>query len=184
LGETEEERRALIAEVMSLLPQDKPRLMAVPGGPEEVLQCVELGIDLINSAYPYTMAELGYALTFILDFTDGTKEEEEKDREHEFFAREVMTMNLRDKRYALDTRPISTRCGCYSCTSHSRAYIHHLLCVHEMLAEILLSIHNTFHYERFFETLRGHAAKGTFPTWKTQFLEQQQTVNKKFLADK
>ena len=41
-------------------------------------------------------------------------------------------------RYGMDFRPILPECGCYTCTNHTRAYIHHLLVTKEILARVLL----------------------------------------------
>jgi queuine tRNA-ribosyltransferase subunit QTRTD1 len=46
-------------------------------------------------------------------------------------------------------------CGCFTCANHSRAYIHHLLHVHEMLAEVLLEVHNTHHWQLYFAAIRA-----------------------------
>lgn len=45
-------------------------------------------------------------------------------------------------------------CGCYCCTNHQRAYLHHLLVTNELLAGVLLMIHNVVHYQGFFSALR------------------------------
>ena len=53
-------------------------------------------------------------------------------------------------------------CDCFTCTNHSRAYIHHLLQCHEMTAAVLLDIHNIHHYCNFFGAVRGAVRAGTF----------------------
>ena len=62
-------------------------------------------------------------------------------------------------------------CGCYTCTHHSRAYVHHLLAVGEMNAEVLLEIHNTYHYMAFFAAVRAAIAGGRFGEYWEWFRE-------------
>lgn len=57
-------------------------------------------------------------------------------------------------RYRDDFRPLVEGCGCYCCRNHKRAYLHHLLVTNELLAGVLLMIHNTSHYQDFFSALR------------------------------
>ncbi|KAI5730575.1 hypothetical protein M8J76_015295 [Diaphorina citri] len=63
-------------------------------------------------------------------------------------------MWLQHPRYVADFTPILADCECLTCQHHTRAYIHHLLNTKEMLAPVLLSIHNLHHYFKFFETIR------------------------------
>lgn len=54
----------------------------------------------------------------------------------------VRTMNLWERRYVTDTRPLDAHCACPCCAQHTRAYVHHLLRTHEILAGVLLHLHN------------------------------------------
>lgn len=57
-------------------------------------------------------------------------------------------------RYQEDFSPLVSGCSCYCCKSHTRAYIHHLLVTNELLAGVLLMMHNFEHYFRFFCSIR------------------------------
>jgi queuine tRNA-ribosyltransferase subunit QTRTD1 len=107
---------------------------------------------------------LGLALTFSLEpnLSDNQKIPPQTTKDK---------INLRDVCYKFDTRPIVSGCQCYSCTYHSRAYIHHLVNTHEMLANILLTIHNCYHYLEFFRIIRNHLKKNTFLEFKNDFLQ-------------
>ena len=59
-----------------------------------------------------------------------------------------------------DTRPLVEGCNCHACQNHHRAYIHHLLIAHEMLADVLLHVHNTHHMLDFFGEVRACIAEG------------------------
>jgi len=133
LDENPKDRQLHLETIFKFLPNDKPRLIVGPGSPIEVLELVGDGVDLFNSAYPNILTELGLALTFSLEpnLSDNRKIPPQTTKDK---------INLRDVCYKFDTRPIVSGCQCYSCTYHSRAYIHHLVNTHEMLANILLTI--------------------------------------------
>lgn len=61
-------------------------------------------------------------------------------------------------------------CGCYCCRNHQRAYLHHLLVTNELLAGVLLMIHNTAHYLGFFGALREALATDKLDLLKRRVL--------------
>ncbi|KAH6561578.1 hypothetical protein BASA61_007267 [Batrachochytrium salamandrivorans] len=70
-----------------------------------------------------------------------------------------------------DSRPLSPQCGCWTCKRpHSRAYLHHLLCVNDMLAMVLLMHHNTYQLDMFVTQMRDSIADGTFYSLAEVFL--------------
>lgn len=69
-------------------------------------------------------------------------------------ATSVYEICLADERYVLDERPLLDGCECYACKNFSRAYVHHLINVKEMLAPVLLMIHNLHHWTSFFSSIR------------------------------
>uniref|UniRef100_A0A8C9FHF7 tRNA-guanine(15) transglycosylase-like domain-containing protein n=1 Tax=Pavo cristatus TaxID=9049 RepID=A0A8C9FHF7_PAVCR len=56
--------------------------------------------------------------------------------------------------YYDDFRPLLEGCTCYCCQRHTRAYLHHLLVSNELLAGVLLMMHNFQHYFSFFSAIR------------------------------
>ncbi|GBG79549.1 hypothetical protein CBR_g29696 [Chara braunii] len=82
-------------------------------------------------------------------------------------------INLRSTAYRLDGRPILAGCECFSCRNHSRAYIHHLLNTSEMLAQVLLDIHNIHHYLRFFRATRRAISEMRFSEYCNWFLKRR-----------
>lgn len=73
-------------------------------------------------------------------------------------------------RYQDDFRPLVEGCGCYCCRNHQRAYLHHLLVTNELLAGVLLMIHNTAHYHGFFGALREALATDKLDLLKRRVL--------------
>ena len=51
----------------------------------------------------------------------------------------------KDHPWFRDEGPLFQGCKCWSCRTHSRSYVYHLVCAQEILAEVLLFIHNLHH---------------------------------------
>ena len=96
-------------------------------------------LNFFFKSYPNVITEWGYAFTFSLnsDITITDKQSGFK-------------INLHDKLYQLDTTPIISSCNCYTCRNHTKAYIHHLLNVHELLATVLLTMYFILFYLYFY----------------------------------
>ncbi len=118
VGETKDEMHAMIEIVNAILPEDKPRYLMGVGTPQDLVQCIQRGIDIFDCVLPTRLARHKAAMT------DNGR------------------MNVLNAQYARDERPISETCTCYTCQNYSRAYIRHLIQAREMLSGTLLSIHN------------------------------------------
>lgn len=181
MGESIQERSKVLDAVVPELPEHLPRVLCGVDGPAEVLAAVSSGIDLIASAFPYDVTKLGHALVFTWGAEGESKGSERggKRRKLEGGASEPIeaeskpcqsyTMNLWDRRWRKDIRPLVEGCGCLSCRDHTRAYIHHLLQAHEMLAEVLLYIHNLHHYLEFFKAIRRAIEEDKFQELAANF---------------
>ncbi|XP_042724327.1 queuine tRNA-ribosyltransferase accessory subunit 2 [Lagopus leucura] len=162
----------LISSVTAELPEDKPRIIHGVGKPDEVLECIERGVDIFESFFPFQVTERGCALVFGYDYhsdpkaaaalkqngaqdleKNGTEEDEEEvvKVDPEMTPFEIF---LKEKRYYDDFRPLLEGCSCYCCQRHTRAYLHHLLVSNELLAGVLLMMHNFQHYFSFFSAIR------------------------------
>ncbi|XP_050815114.1 queuine tRNA-ribosyltransferase accessory subunit 2 isoform X2 [Gopherus flavomarginatus] len=166
-----ETKLKLMASVTAELPEDKPRLIHGIGKPDEVLECIERGVDVFESFFPYQVTERGCALSFRYNYNpdpeaavleqngiqDAGKNGTEKDINETSKADPEITsfeIFLKDKRYRDDFGPLVHGCTCYCCQNHSRAYVHHLLVTNELLAGVLLMMHNFQHYFSFFHSIR------------------------------
>eukprot|EP00195_Chlamydomonas_chlamydogama_P007190 CAMPEP_0202899288 /NCGR_PEP_ID=MMETSP1392-20130828/7563_1 /ASSEMBLY_ACC=CAM_ASM_000868 /TAXON_ID=225041 /ORGANISM="Chlamydomonas chlamydogama, Strain SAG 11-48b" /LENGTH=472 /DNA_ID=CAMNT_0049585429 /DNA_START=133 /DNA_END=1551 /DNA_ORIENTATION=- len=181
-----DERQALLGAALSQLPETKPRFLAGVSSPAEVLDAVSLGVDLFDCGYVSQVTGAGYALTFPLN-PDERQAAGQADapatasgdaaataastsaQYQEQRGADAMKMNLWSTAYRLDRRPLVVGCSCFTCTHHSRAYVHHLLQSHEMLAEVLLDMHNTQHYLAFMEAVRGAVQAGSFTKFHSWF---------------
>lgn len=169
LGESIDERSALLNTVTDSLQEEKPRYICGLGLPEEVLQGITAGIDLFDSTYIYHLTLGGFALTFPLD----RMKKHVSDSQLSIIGSDHTKINLKATVYRKDTTPIIDSCNCYTCQNHTKAYINHLLNVHEMLAHILLEIHNTHHYLAFFRSIREAIKEGKFEQFCQKFIESR-----------
>jgi queuine tRNA-ribosyltransferase len=135
--------------------QPLPRLaFTTPAGPSELLYQVSLGVDLFVVPFTSSATDAGVALTFSFPAKDQT--------ENATGERKAIGINMWDPAHATDVSPFVQDCACYACQKHHRAYLHHLLSAKEMLAWVLLQIHNHHVMEQFFTSVRASISRGTF----------------------
>uniref|UniRef100_A0A4W5NNY3 Queuine tRNA-ribosyltransferase accessory subunit 2 n=1 Tax=Hucho hucho TaxID=62062 RepID=A0A4W5NNY3_9TELE len=151
------------------------------GRPDEALACVEVKVDLFESFFPFQVTERGCALSFPFNITTdpesasadaGVGETTGTDNPQE--GQTKMTpfkINLKDERYRDDFSPLVDGCDCYRCRNHKRACLRHLLVTNELLAGVLLMLHNKAHYCAFFPTLRGALTSGRLDLLKKRVLQ-------------
>jgi queuine tRNA-ribosyltransferase len=122
VGEPRELTRQVIAEVLPLLPPDKPRYVMGVGFPDEIVEYARMGVDMMDCVIPTRAARHG------LLFTSGGR------------------MNIKNRQFADDPNPPDPNCSCPTCSRYSRAYLRHLMQTAEPLGGTLNSIHNLAFY--------------------------------------
>ena len=122
VGEPRDLTLEMIAEVLPLLPPDKPRYVMGVGYPDEIEQYARMGVDLMDCVLPTRAARHGLLFT-----SEGR-------------------LNIKGKRYAEDQRPPDPACHCMVCRRYSRAYLRHLMQAGEPLSATLNTIHNLAYY--------------------------------------
>lgn len=146
VGETKDEMHAMIRIVNEILPQEKPRYLMGVGTPQDLVQCIKLGIDIFDCVLPTRLARHNAAMT------------------------DHGRMNMMNAQYARDEKPIDEACSCYTCQNHSRAYIRHLIQAREMLAGTLLSIHNIHTLLALAQKIRQAILEGCFDKFADHYL--------------
>src|SRR5690606_21685955 len=109
VGEPKADMQRILAHTAPRLPADQPRYLMGVGTPQDILDAVRAGIDLFDCVLPTRNARNGWLYT-----SDGI-------------------LKLRNARYRDDLRPVDPGCDCYACGTFTRAYLHHLQRVNEML---------------------------------------------------
>ncbi|DAZ94717.1 TPA: hypothetical protein N0F65_012670 [Lagenidium giganteum] len=158
-------RQQLLGVVMDAVsPSAIPRLMSGIGHPTDVLDAIASGVDGFVSTYPADLTKECSALVFWLDAEHDDVPECVKEREQS-----GSVLHLRETRFEKDFRPILHGCDCFACKHYTRAYVHHLLNVREMLGDILVYMHNMHQYYRFFRVVRESIDAGRFEEFKAAF---------------
>lgn len=142
VGEPTEEMYSIIEAVEPYMPQDKPRYLMGVGTPLNILESVDRGVDFFDCVMPSRNARHSHLFT------------------HKGI------MNLLNKKYEMDDRPIDEACDCPTCRRYSRAYIRHLFKAGEMLAMRLCVLHNLYFYNTLMSDIRTHLDNGTFKEFK------------------
>jgi queuine tRNA-ribosyltransferase len=134
VGEPRELTLEMIAEVLPLLPRDKPRYVMGVGYPDEIEQYAKLGVDMMDCVLPTRAARHGLLFT-----SEGR-------------------VNIKNKQYAEDQNPPDPNCGCMVCRRYSRAYLRHLMHAGEPLSGTLNTIHNLAYYLGIMQRVRKELA--------------------------
>jgi queuine tRNA-ribosyltransferase len=138
VGEPRELTYEVVKDTLPHLPENKPRYLMGVGTPEEIVEYAGMGIDMMDCVLPTRAARHG------LLFTSEGK------------------VNIKNSRYALDEGPIDPNCGCRVCARYSRAYLRHLYSAHEILAQVLNTVHNLAFYLDTMRTVRQSIVLGEF----------------------
>ena len=128
VGEPKDDMLRMLRHTAPRLPADKPRYLMGVGTPEDIVAAVAAGIDMFDCVLPTRNARNGWIYT------------------------RHGTIKLRNAQYRDDVRPLDEACACYTCRNFTRAYLHHLQKVNEILGARLNTWHN-LHY--FLELMRG-----------------------------
>lgn len=143
--------------------QELPKLsLHAPASPVEVLRQVRLGVDMLVIPFVNEATDAGIALDFTFPAPKKEAEAEGEEKEVPASERRSLGVDMWDATLATSMTPLAEDCGCYACTSHSRAYIQHLLAAKEMLGWVLIQLHNHTVMSSFFAGVRSSIEAGTF----------------------
>lgn len=148
VGETKDEMHAALEIIDPILPKGKPRYLMGVGTPQDLVQCVQRGVDLFDCVLPTRLARHNAAMS------------------------DTGRMNMMNAQYARDEKPISETCTCYTCQNYSRAYIRHLIQAREMLSGTLLSIHNIHTLLELARNLRQAILDGCYEEFANNYLSR------------
>lgn len=145
VGEDKSDMYAMLDVTVPELPEKQPRYLMGVGHPEDLLEGVARGIDLFDCVVPSRHGRTGSLFTA--------------------WGRVV----IKQAQYAEDERPIDPDCTCPVCRRYSRAYLHHLFMVKEMLGARLNTIHNLWYFYDLMRRIREALEAGTFPEFREAF---------------
>ncbi len=146
VGEPTEVMYDMIEVVNEILPQDRPRYLMGVGTPVNILEAIDRGVDMMDCVMPTRNGRNGMLFT-----PEGT-------------------MNMRNRKWADDFRPIWEDGPTDVDRIYSRAYLRHLFIAEEILAMQIASIHNLAFYLWLVGEARRHIFAGDFHAWKEEMV--------------
>ena len=145
VGEPTQVMYDIIDAVEPCMPQEKPRYLMGVGTPSNIIEGVARGVDFFDCVMPARNARHGKLFTW------------------------KGTINIKNEKYKLDSRPIDPGCQCPACRSFSRAYLRHLFAAGEMLAMRLAVLHNLYFYNSLMARIRSALDGGTFQAFRAAY---------------
>lgn len=150
VGESKQERQAVLDSIARRLPAAQPRYLMGVGTPEDIVRAVASGIDMFDCVLPTRNARNGH-----------------------LFTRQGV-VRIRNSRYSDDTGPLDKTCGCYTCHNYSRAYLKHLDRCGEILGARLNTIHNLHYYQELMRELREAIRAGRLGAYAREFFQARE----------
>ena len=145
VGEPEENMLRILAHTSPQLPKNKPRYLMGVGTPEDIVAAVAQGVDMFDCVMPTRNARNGMLFTRRGD------------------------IKIKNAQYRMDMRPLDEQCGCYTCRNFTRAYLHHLHRVGEILGARLNTMHNLYYYQQLMGGIRAAIEAGAFAGFVADF---------------
>ena len=131
--------------VCNILPEDKPRYLMGVGTPENILECISLGVDMFDCVMPSRNGRNGMLFT-----SEGS-------------------INIKNKKWERDFSPIDSKLG-YMSAYYSKAYLRHLIINKEILGSQIASVHNLYFYMWLVRKARKQIKNDTFHSWKDKMI--------------
>jgi queuine tRNA-ribosyltransferase len=152
VGEPKEERSRILAHLAPRMPSGRPRYLMGMGTPEDIIEAVAGGIDMMDCVLPTRNARNGWLFTRHGD------------------------IRIRNARYRDDLAPLDERCACYTCRNFTRAYLYHLQKTNEILGARLNTLHNLHYYQELMGELRAAIEAGSFAATSARLASQRRTL--------
>lgn len=145
VGEPKEDMMRVLRHVGPKLPANKPHYLMGVGTPEDLVEGVANGVDMFDCVMPTRNARNGWLFTRFGD------------------------IKIKNAVHRNDPRPLDESCGCYTCRNFSRAYLHHLQRVGEILGARLNTIHNLYYYLELMAEMRAAIESHSFTAFQARF---------------
>jgi len=145
VGEPKQDMLRILRHTAPQLPLNKPRYLMGVGTPEDIVAAVGQGIDMFDCVMPTRNARNGWLFTQYGD------------------------IKIRNAMHKSDTRPLDRDCSCYTCRHFSRAYLHHLQRINEILGARLNTIHNLHYYQQLMSEIRNAIEADAYAAFTARF---------------
>ena len=148
VGESQNEMFKVLDDIKLNLPDNKPHYLMGVGTPSDILGAVKRGIDMFDCVLPTRSGRTGLA------FTWGGR------------------LNIKNNRYQNDNTPIDIECDNLNLNKYSKNYLNHLFNTNEILASMLLTLHNINFYQELMRAIRENIYKGTFEEFHDKYINK------------
>jgi queuine tRNA-ribosyltransferase len=143
----------MLDSLQPMLPPEKPHYLMGVGTPEDLVYGVASGVDMFDCVMPTRNARNGWLFTRFGD------------------------IKIKNAKYKDDMTPLDGSCECYTCKNFSRAYLHHLFKIGEILGSRLNTIHNLHYYLTLMAEIREAISQGKFNDFVTKFHLERKTIS-------
>ena len=147
VGESQYQMFKILNETSNLLPKISPRYLMGVGTPSDILGAVKEGIDMFDCVLPTRSGRTGLAFTW-----NGK-------------------INIKNSKYQNDKTPLDPSCKIRNLNQYSKSYLHHLVKSNEMMASMLISLHNINFYQQFMGKIRENVKRGTFSSFYKKYID-------------
>ncbi len=148
VGETQKEMFDVLDNIKDYMPQDKPRYLMGVGTPADILGAVKHGIDMFDCVLPKRSGRTGLAFTW-----NGR-------------------INIRNSKYQNDNTPLDQNCSNLNLNQYSKNYLNHLFNTNEILASMILTLHNINFYQELMKAIRKNIKKGTYNEFHDLYIDK------------
>ncbi len=148
VGETQSEMFSTLDDIKEFLPTAKPRYLMGVGTPSDILGAVKRGIDMFDCVLPTRSGRTGLAFTW------------------------QGRINIKNNKYQNDNTPLDPECDNLNLNRYSKNYLNHLFNTNEILASMLLSLHNINFYQELMTSIRNNINKGTFDQFYDKYIDK------------
>jgi len=148
VGESQQEMFTVLDNIKKSLPIKKPRYLMGVGTPSDILGAVKRGIDMFDCVLPTRSGRTGLAFTW-----DGR-------------------INIKNNKYQKDNNPLDKNCKNFNLNKYSKNYLNHLFNTNEILASMLLTLHNINFYQELMTAIRINISEGTFDQFHNKYINK------------
>ena len=148
VGESQDEMFKVLDDIKENLPDEKPHYLMGVGTPSDILGAVKRGIDMFDCVLPTRSGRTGLAFTW-----DGR-------------------INIKNNKYQTDNTPIDEKCKNFNLNKYSKNYLNHLFNTNEILASMLLTLHNINFYQELMSSIRENINLGTFDEFHDKYIDK------------
>ena len=146
VGDTQSEMFKVLDGIKEFLPEDKPRYLMGVGTPSDILGAVKSGVDMFDCVMPTRSGRTGLAFTW-----EGK-------------------INLRNAKYKTDQTPLDKKTKIRDLNKYSKSYLNHLTNTNEILASMLISLHNINFYQEFMKEIRLSIKENKFNDFYKEYI--------------